>query len=208
MMNKFIALLGSNATGKSTRMTEYVHTLGQPDKVLDYHFHKNGEDRVIKCTGHIYNTTLVVGRPNRKGKWVGGDHTLGKLGSTTCIKEFFTHLDSIGIENVVYESYFGAGSTVLHPDQLRTYFKESHTYWFLYDSLQEFTDRTESRSGSTWEAKGKVASQSVGWKSDKSFHKLLARTTLQVEDTDSTVQRVSIDVPKTWFIEEMKKYNL
>jgi len=208
MMNKFIAMLGANATGKSTRMTEYVHTLGQPDSILDYHFHKNGEDIVIKCAGHIYNTTLVVGRPNGNGKWTGGDHTVSKLGSTACIKEFFTHLDSIGIENVVYESYYASSLTLFRPPQLSEFFEESHAYWLLYDTIEQYVEYTEARSGRTWADRGKAPTNSSGWKDNVGMHSVVRRTIPQVTGTSSTVQRVPTDVPKTWFIEEVKKYNL
>ena len=207
MMKRFIAMLGANATGKSTRMSEYVHTLGQPDSILDYHYHKNGEDLVIKAAGNIYGSTFVVGRPNRKGTWVGGDTTVSDLGSTVCIQDFFTHLDSIGIETVVYEAYFAASLTLFRPPKINEFFEESHVYWLLYDTVEQYVERTEARSGISWEQREKAPIDSSGWKDNVGLLSVLRRTLLQVTGS-STVQRVPIDVPKTWFIEEMKKHNL
>jgi len=206
MMHRFIALLGANATGKSTRMNEYIKTLGDPDSVLDYHFHKNGEDIVLKSAGHIYGDMLIVGRHTRKGSWAGGDYTMGRLGSIVCIQEFFTHLDSIGIKTVVYEAFFGAANSAYRPEQIHKYFEDSHCYWFLYDDIQDYIDRTSNRSGRPWAERNKTPFDSAGWKGNLSFFKAFDKTTLAVSGTNSTVERVSITAPRDWLIEEMKNY--
>jgi len=206
VISQFIALLGSNATGKSTRIHEYVKTLGEPDSILDYHFHKNGEDRVIKSAGNVYGDMFVVGLATRNGSWAGGDYTMGRLGSMECIREFYVHLDSMGIQTVLYEAMFGASSSVYRPEQILNYFGESHVYWFLYDDIQEYIDRTEKRSGRPWEGRKKTPSESAGWKSNSSFLKVMNITTETVAGTTSTVERISIDAPRDWLITEMKNY--
>ena len=208
MMNKFISLLGSNATGKSTRMTEYVSSLGEPDKILDYHYRKNGEDLVVRNAGYIYGTTIVVGSRGKNGKWRGGDHTVSILGSQACVKEFFEHLDHIGMETVVYEAYYAAAAKLFRPNQLREYFLESHTYWFLYDTLAEYVERTEARTGRNWAERGKDPEKTSGWKTNVHSYKVVEHSSLEAEGSNCTVERVSVYAPRDWLVEEMKKYNL
>ncbi len=205
MMKKWIALLGSNATGKSTRMTAYVKSLGPPDRVLDYTFEKKGEMKTIKGAASIWGTTLIVGRPTRDGnKWVGGDHTMGQLGSMDCAKQFLTDISEMGIETVVFEAYFGTSSKTYYPERLRDYFDTVHNYWFIYDELQEYVDRTEARSGSTWENRGKDPEASAGWRSNLSYLKTVERTSAQVEGI-SSVERISVNAPKDWLIGKMQE---
>ena len=205
MMKKWIGLLGANATGKSTRMTEYVKSLGTADTVYDHVFEKNGEMKTIKGAGHIWGNTMVIGRPSRDGKkWCGGDHTMGQLGSIACVEEFFRHIDGMGIEVVVFEAYFGNNSTMYRPDRLREFFETVHNHWFLYDELEQYIDRTENRSGQTWEDKGKNPEESAGWRNNVAYFKALGLTKEQVEDTDSTVERVAIDAPVDWLVKKMK----
>jgi hypothetical protein len=205
MIKNWIALLGANATGKSTRVTEYTKSLGTADRVLDYTFEKNGEMKTIKGAGHIWGDMMVVGRPTRDGlKWVGGDHTMGVLGSIACVEQFFIDMDELGIKTMVFEAYFGNNSSMYRPERLHRFFENVHHYWFLYDELQQYIDRTENRSGQTWEEKGKDAEASAGWKSNVSYFKSLAINFEQVEGTNSTVQRVAIDAPKDWLVGEMK----
>lgn len=205
MMDKWIALLGANATGKSTRMAAYVESLGDPDCVLNYAFEKNGELKVIKGAGSVYGDMFVVGRPTRSGKWAGGDHTMGALGSIACVHTFFEYLDSKGIKTVVFEAYFGNNSTMYRPERLFEFFKEVHCRWFLYDDLQGYVDRTENRCGQTWEDKGKDPSQSAGWRNNVAYFRALELTSKQVVNTSSTVKRVSINAPADWLIGEIKE---
>lgn len=206
MMNKFIALLGSNATGKSTRMSEYIRTLGEPDTILDYPFYKNDTDQVIKCAGNVYGDMFIVGRSTRKGSWTGGDYTMGRLGSKVCIQEFLTYLESTGVKTLVYEAFFGAASKAYRPEEIHNYFEESHCYWFLYDDIQDYIDRTENRSGRPWSGRDTEPFDSAGWKNNLSFFKVFDKTALEVAGTSSTVQRVPIDAPRDWLIHEMKNY--
>jgi len=206
MMKTFIALLGANATGKSTRMSEYIKTLGEPDSTLDYHFHKKGEDLVIKGAGNFYGDMFIVGRATRKGSWAGGDYTMGKLGSKVCIQEFLTYLDSMGVKTLVYEAFFGAANSAYRPEEIHNYFEESHCYWFLYDDIQDYIDRTENRSGRPWSGRDKTPFDSAGWKGNLSFFKVFDKTALEVAGTSSTVERVPITAPRDWLIIEMKNY--
>ena len=206
MMKQWVALMGANATGKSTRMFEYVKTLGPADRVFDYTFEKNGEMRTVKQAGHIWGNIFVVGRPARDGKkWVGGDYTMGRIGTKAHTLEFLASLEDEGIDTVVFEAYFNTNSLIYHPDTLYDIFDKVNNYWFYYDTLEEFAAKTAARSGRTWEEREADPEEAAGWKNNKTFVRVLERTSLQIQDGRGSVERVSYTEPRDWLSTKMKE---
>ena len=201
-MNRFIGILGANATGKSTRMAEFVKQLGEPDSVLDYTFTKDGEDRIVKNAGRRYGDLFVVGRPTKTGKWAGGDYTMGSIGTIACAREFFQYLLDQGIKTVICETYFGCNSTMYDPDRMNQIFDETHLRYFIYDkeTPEVFLNRCIGRSGRDLDMDW--ALNSAGWKDNIAQHRKLRVTS---EQSPGTVQRVSIDAPRDWLVYEYKE---
>jgi len=211
MMKRFVGLVGANATGKSTRMNYLVDNLGSSSyEEIRYQFEKKGKVLDI-VVGRIYDIgnlgkTFIVGKKKRDGGWVGGDHTLGKLGSIDCVETFFNFLEDIGVENVICESYFANSSTMLHPVRLFKFFDVVNVYWMFYDSdkIQQYIDRCNFRSGK--EERGiEWAIDSAGWRQNLQFGRTFERTKVQVDGhKGSSVRRILHNVPEDWLVTEIR----
>ena len=152
-MKKYIGVLGSCATGKSTRLNMFVEYLddvaGIPFQIHDYTFEKNGEQILIKNAGRAYaNGIYVVGFKNKHGKWVGADYTFGKLGDKASIYAFMREVITTH-DTFIVEGYFAVGGGFLRPAALAHMFDEVHQYYFLYDTLEQYIERTEGRTEKT-----------------------------------------------------------
>ena len=102
MMKRWIGILGANATGKSTRMMEYIKTLkDQPFEEWHYTFTKKGKTSTI-LAGRVYGDMLVIGKLKADGLgWAGGDHTWGKLASKVAITDFLNAAEEKGYTDYV-----------------------------------------------------------------------------------------------------------
>lgn len=212
MMKRFIGLVGANATGKSTRMNILVDTLKSSSyEEINYQVEKKGKKLNI-LAGRVYDIgnfgkTFIIGRKKRDGGWVGGDHTLGKLGSIEYVETFFGFLEEIGIENVICESYFANSSTMLHPVRLFKFFNKVNIYWMFYDKdkIQQYIDRCNFRSGKDKEERGiEWAIDSAGWRQNLQFGRTFQRTQVQADGhKGSSVRRILHDVSERWLVNEL-----
>ena len=172
-MKNYIGILGSCATGKSTRLNMFVEYLDNVAKVPyenhDYTFVKKDKMITIPNAGRAYaNGVYVVGNKTKAGNWVGADYTFGKLGDKLSIYDFLESVTETH-ETFIVEGYFAVGGGFLRPDALSHMFDSVSQYYFLYDTLAQYVERTEGRTGVTWEERGKDAEKSAGWKSNQSF---------------------------------------
>jgi len=148
-MDRWIGILGSNATGKSTRVNALIDSKGEDYEVLEYTWNSvtarypKGRIRTLTA-GRRYGDTIILGRKSRTGNWVGTDYVFGELGNFDAIFGFIDWLKDQGVKNVVGEGYFAMSSDRFHPDKLRddNKFKNVDLYFFLYDTPQEYMDRT------------------------------------------------------------------
>ncbi len=216
MMKRFIGLIGANATGKSTRMKVYVQSLedaGVPFEEWTYTFEKH-DKMITTVVGRFYQIDnlgklLIIGKPKRDGGWVGGDHTLGKLGSIDCVETFLRAAEKEGVDTVICESYFANSSTMLHPSRLFNFFDSVNNHWMYYDAdkIEEYISRCNNRSGK--EERGlEWATDSAGWRQNLQFIRTCRRTQDQVSGhKGSSVDRVCHYSPEDWLVGRMTEFN-
>jgi len=207
-MKKYIGVLGSCATGKSTRLNMFVEYLddvaGIPFQIHDYTFEKNGEQILIKNAGRAYaNGIYVVGFKNKHGKWVGADYTFGKLGDKASIYAFMREVITTH-DTFIVEGYFAVGGGFLRPAALAHMFDEVHQYYFLYDTLEQYIERTEGRTEKTWAERGKDPAKSAGWKSNKSFSSGMKKAIAGCRTNDK-ITKVDYTKTKYYFVSEFKE---
>lgn len=211
MMDRWIGILGSNATGKSTRVNALVDSKGDDYAILEYTWdsvtakYPEGRKRTLTA-GRVYGDTIILGRKSRTGNWVGTDYVFGELGNFDAIFGFIDWLRDQGIKNVVGEGYFAMSSDRFHPDHLRekSVFKNTDLYFFLYDTPQEYLDRTNTRTGKDfteddWKKEGRVGKVPTGWRSNGTFHKKFNRAKDKAVENDN-ITRVDIDADVDYFV--------
>ena len=208
-MKSYIGILGSCATGKSTRLNMFIEHLDEvakiPYQVHDYTFMKNDVPVTITNAGRAYaNGIYIVGNKTKAGNWVGADYTFGKLGDKLSIYAFMEEAMSIH-DTFIVEGYFAVGGGFLRPAQLREYglFDACSQYYFLYDTLDQYIERTEGRTVKTWEQRGKDPEKSAGWKSNKTFLSGMKKAIAGTTSLDS-ITKVDYDTRKTYFVDEFK----
>ena len=207
MTNTYISVLGSCATGKSTRVNAFIDHLDNvlkiPYTVDDYTFTKNGEEVTIKNAGRLYNNGLyIVGSKTTKGNWVGADNTFGKLGNKDSIYGYLDFVNKyLKPHTFLVEGYFAVGGAFLRPDALADKFDVVKQYFFIYDTLDQYIERTEGRTGKSWEERGKDPEQSAGWLSNRSFISGMQKSIDGSRDTDSIVS-VDHTIDRDYFIRE------
>tara|TARA_B100000780_G_scaffold272820_1_gene235554 strand:- start:3926 stop:4555 length:630 start_codon:yes stop_codon:yes gene_type:complete len=206
-MKTYIGILGSCATGKSTRLNMFIEYLddiaGIPYQVHDYVFEKNGAEIVIKNAGRAYaNGVYIVGNKTKSGNWVGADYTFGKLGDKQSIYNFLEEATAIH-DTFIVEGYFAVGGGFLRPDALSFMFDKVNQYYFLYDTLNQYVERTENRTGKTWVDRGKDPSKSAGWKSNQSFLTGMKKAIAGCRHNDKIV-KVDYTKNKYYFVDEFK----
>ena len=205
-MAKYIGILGSCATGKSTRVNKLVDHLGNDYDPISYAFSKNDNDYDLPC-GRLYpNGLFIAGNKTKAGNWVGADGIFGKLGSKDLILEF---IDIILLEadTFLVEGYFAVGGSFLRPESMSKYVDTFNQYYFLYDELGEYVERTEARTGNSWESRGKDPEQSAGWKSNKSFHSGMSKSKDELIASGMTgqIHQLCKDTDINYFIERYEQ---
>jgi hypothetical protein len=208
-MKSYIGILGSCATGKSTRLNMFVEYLDEiaqvPYQVHDYTFYKKGEMHTIKNAGRAYaNGIYIVGNKTKAGNWVGADYTFGKLGDKETIYGFIDIATEVH-DTFIVEGYFAVGGGFLRPDALAPMFESVSQYYFLYDTLDQYVERTEGRTGKTWEERGKDPEKSAGWKSNQSFKNGMSKAIKGSRSTDK-VSKIDYTTNKYFFVNEFKDY--
>jgi hypothetical protein len=207
-MKSYIGILGSCATGKSTRLNMFIYYLDEvariPYQVHDYAFRKNDETRVIKNAGRAYaNGIYIVGNKTKAGNWVGADYTFGKLGDKDSIYDFIDEAMSVH-DKFIVEGYFAVGGGFLRPDALASRFDKISQYYFLYDTLDQYVERTEGRTGKTWEERGKDPVKSAGWKSNQTFLSGMQKAIAGSRVSDQ-ITKVDYTKSKYYFVDEFQE---
>jgi hypothetical protein len=136
---KLISLLGSNGTGKSTRMTRLVEALGgnyTPIIVLG------------KEAGRIYkeNKIAIIGKMGKNNKWNSMDSF--KLTSWETRLVFFKQfvINNPEIDYLCIEGFFNMASKAGSPNGFKEIgFESSEFFFFYYDTVDEFLERINIR---------------------------------------------------------------
>ena len=202
MSKKYIGITGSCATGKSTRVNRLVDFLGEPISKHTYTFNKGGKERTIDL-GWLYSDGLfIAGRKTNGGNWAGADYVFGKLGNKDNILPAIEHVLTFA-DTFLIEGYFAVGSQFLRAISLSRYVDNFSQYYFTYDNLQEYIDRTEGRTGRTWEEQGKDPITSAGWKSNQGFKNTMPKSQAELDETGMKGEIVDLtkDADINYFIE-------
>ena len=205
-MTNITFLMGANATGKSTRFKTFVDHLGDEYQTFPYTFFddKKGENRTVDM-GRLYNNGyLILGSETKKGGWVCLDKAvLSKQDMRTDFYKWVIDNDP-RVLHIFVEGYFNTMSPRSRPAFLReTGFDTISCFFAFYDTVEEFIDRTEARSGSTWESKGKDPYTCAGWKDNEGFKRAFAKC---YDDDHNPIDgrrviRMAVDAPKDYLVE-------
>lgn len=203
-----VFIMGANATGKSTRMRALVDHLGEDYEDYEYTFLDSKKGQATERTviiGRLYsNGYLVLGSEAKNDAgWVCLDKAvLSKQDTRT---DFYKHVMDTDprVKRIFVEGYFNTMSPRSRPAFLRqTGFNNIDCFFMFYDTVEEFIDRTESRSGSTWEEKDKDPYTSAGWKDNEGFKRAFAKC--QIDDHNpadgKNVIRLDKDAPIDYFV--------
>jgi len=164
----FINVLGSNATGKSTRITRLIEYLdkeyGDPTFVIYYSMKAKKEVEI----GRIYNTSLgkmfILGRFNTSKKWISLDTSdfTTQESRFNFIKHMFKNYD---INYFIQEGFFNNRGKVFTYEALKKRninVDKAIEVFFLYDDIEHYLLRTNGRTGKNrrldW------AEKSQGWR--------------------------------------------
>ena len=209
-MASYIGILGSCATGKSTRVNKLVEHLENTDfeyQEITYTFEKN--DKTINMNaGRFYPelSMFIVGTKTKKGNWCGADGVFGKLGSRDCLEPFVAHVLTFA-DTFLVEGYFGVGGTLFRPESLKEYFSDYRQYFFTYGDVSEYVERTVGRTGISWEDRGKDPLKSAGWKSNKAFRNSIANNTITLAESGMSGEILDLtkDEDVNYFIERFEQ---
>ena len=178
-----------------------VDALGTPLEEVKYTFNKGGKERTIDL-GRLYSDGLfIAGKKTGNGNWCGADYVFGKLGSKDLILPAIEHVLTFA-DTFLIEGYFAVGSQFLRAISLSKYVNRFNQYFFLYDDLQEYIDRTEGRTGRTWEEQGKDPLTSAGWKSNKGFKNTIPKSQAELDETgmDGQIIKLTKDEDINYFV--------
>lgn len=208
-MTDIVFLMGANATGKSTRMKALVDNLGEDYEDYEYTFIDTKKGQAKEKTvniGRLYrNGYLVLGsEAKNESGWVCLDKAvLSKQDTRT---DFYMHVMDTDprVSKIFVEGFFNTMSPRSRPDFLRkTGFNNIDCFFLFYDTVEEFIDRTESRSGSTWESKGKDPYTCAGWKDNEGFKRAFKKC-YEADHNPSDGRRVirlPIDAPEDYLVD-------
>ena len=165
---KVINLLGSNAIGKSTKMSYLVYYLeqkyGDPEIV---YIKKDGKGVIL---GRIYNDEIFIfGKVNNKGKWVSLD-----TAAITTLDGRINHIIEMknkGIKYYFFEGFFNNHSFSFFERLQKEKGLEVFYYIFIYKNAQEFLERCNNRTGKE-ERTLEWAEKSPGFRRNKELENL------------------------------------
>ena len=198
-------LMGANATGKGTRFRTLADHLGDSYETYPYTFydHKKDKERTADM-GRLYaNGYLVLGSETKTGGWVCLDKAI--LSTQDMRTAFYKHVIATDprVKHIFVEGYFNTMSPRSRPAFLReTGFDKIDCFFMFYDTVEQFIERTEARSGSTWESKGKDPYTCAGWTDNKAFTR--AYTKCYEDDHNPAdgrrVIRLDINAPEDFLV--------
>jgi hypothetical protein len=185
---RVVILLGANATGKSTRMTKVVDSLGEKYTPL-----KLGEKEV----GRYYpiEKIAIIGKRNKSGKWISMDFfPLQKW------EERFPYFEEIGkqyeIETLLMEGYFNMVAKAALPANWRKYgYNKVDMFFLFYDKVEELLARVNERAQDN-QVNPKTmewAKNSSAWKDNIGRIRKGFQWYSESKEENDTVQRLDID---------------
>ena len=212
-------LIGSNATGKSSRMRylyDFLQSKGLSEKIITRPFtNKRGITKEAQMGILFENGVLLLGgNYNSTAGWASLDE-LSKKGINTIANrnallnemaasnEYITH--------VYCEGYFNCAGTGFRPEALHnnlTGYDKIDVMVMHYDEPQEFIDRCNLRTSMTFEITGKKAGvtgsdvrdmawclASAGWGDNQGFRTFIRKAAEQVQQDYITIERVDVNAP-------------
>lgn len=208
---KLSNIMGTNALGKSTRINCLVDYLGEDYEEVSYTFLRkskaepDGVMTTIQNIGRYYkkHKILIVGRKNNSGVWVGLDTAdLNNWGSKI---EFYTRIINkelpYDIEHIIQEGYFNNTSMQGSPNALKTIgFTSADFYIFIYDTVDEYLERCNSRSGKIRDIDW--AKNSPGWKDNTTYSNTL-KNYKKEEDSNFVVYKLCKDEHVDYFVRKL-----
>jgi len=143
-----VNLFGTNAIGKSTRMTKFVEALeerGTPEKIKWITPKSKTKEVPI---GIKLGNFFVIGKKATTGKWVGWD-TADYPKLTDRLDLYKKILDTFpDVEYIFAEGYFNNRTKTLTMENLKkSGIKNIHYYFFLYNHVEEYLERCRQRTG-------------------------------------------------------------
>jgi hypothetical protein len=213
MMEKFVCITGSNATGKSTRVNAYVDSLKDYVEVEYKFLRKVKKDPEGTWTtlnvGRRYGDVLILGKKGRNGMWVGVDYVFGRMGNKAAMFEFLNWCEEQGVKTIIAEGYYAIDGSMWEGESLRElgFFKNTDIYLLFYDEREDYLSRTNTRSGhdyteDDWLPEGRMGKIPPGWLSSMAHKRKYERVLKELENGD-TITRVSHNAPTDWFIENL-----
>lgn len=211
---KLTNIMGTNATGKSTRLTNLALALGDNFQEMSYRFLKKskacpeGEDTTVKNIGRYYpdTKTFLLGKMDKSGKWVGLD--TADLNNWDAKIDFFKACVSkqfADIEHLVIEGYFNNSSMRGSPNALKEIGITSADFIvFIYDNVEQFRARCEFRTGK--EKTMNWAVNSTGWKDNNSYNNAYFKYNAEA-DENFVVEKLNIDAPADYLVTKYIKGN-
>lgn len=192
---KFVSIIGANATGKSTRMTRVIDSLGEVcEPIL---INGNEEGRIYPDSG-----ICIIGNRTKTGKWVSMDSFV--LTSWTDRIEFFKGLSKDPrLKVVLIEGYFNMITKASNLDSWKNYgFDEAEYIFMFYDTVEEFCARVNVRN----ETKGIVkdldwAINSAGWKNNEGSVKPWYQNNLKMVTESTKCTRLKYDDDEYYLVD-------
>lgn len=171
---KLINVMGSNASGKSTRVTALVKYLEENTPPHKIEMIKGTcSDGVIRIIGIMFDNIFVLGRKAQKGKWMGLDTQ-----DFTSIEDrlnLYKHISTVypNTKFFIQEGFFNNKSKVYIMETLEQYGVESYEYYFfIHKTKQEYLERCDLRSGLTRDLSW--VDTSSGWRDNSCLNRALS----------------------------------
>jgi hypothetical protein len=198
---RLVNLLGSNATGKSTRtfcLYQYLKSKYKQHPINFLSKDKKSGEYVDQQVGVVFENGwfLQGGLSKEDSVWIGLDD--GKLPKHTDRYRLFNEINEYNkdcpfeVSTIVIEGYFNNSKSQnpLNVKENCPNLTEVDVFCLYYDTVEEFVDRTNSRAG---HCKGlDWALNSAGWKFNESIKGL--------EQEYDGVVRLDINSPKDWLV--------
>lgn len=191
---KLICLIGSNATGKSTRLTHVVDSLGEDYQPL---FIDNKE------VGRIYieQRICIIGKRTGTRKWVSMDSF--PLQNWESRLKFFKELkESNKVDILLIEGYFNMVAIAGRPPNWHEIgFETLHYYFFLYDTIDQFLERINERLNGKQKKNMEWAKTSPGWRDNNFRLKNGLADFYKTKSQQDTVERLDIYSDPYFFVD-------
>lgn len=193
---KLISIIGSNATGKSTRVTHIIDSLGEiytPLLIEGKEF------------GRIYDSGYcVIGKRTKSGKWNSMD-SFPHTNWDTRLAFFEELAKDERIHTVIMEGYFNmvakAGNISVWKDHG---YDEVEYFFFYYDKVEDFLARVNMRNeGKDIIKTMEWAKGCAGWKDNEGRIKKGCVTNVGLSTETERCVRLDIDTDEYFFVDHL-----